>query len=121
LNATLPAGVIPDSATASQGNCSGTAPVTCTVGNLANDVLAPGASAVVTIVVTPNNSGAFDHGVTVSAAETDPDPANNTSTTSVLVLANPDERVAAAALGTELILIPLLALVTRRRRVSCTE
>lgn len=70
----LPAGVTYESATASQGSCSeagGT--VTCTIGSLAS-----GASANVTIEVTPQADGKITNSATVSGGETDEDSSNNT-------------------------------------------
>ena len=49
---TLPAGVGFVSATATQGNCNGSGPVSCSLGSLAVD-----SSAIVTIVVTPSAAG----------------------------------------------------------------
>ena len=64
---TLPAGSAFVSATPSQGTCSGVATVTCSLGSLAN-----GATATVTIVVTPGSIGSLNNSATVSAAQTDP-------------------------------------------------
>jgi uncharacterized repeat protein (TIGR01451 family) len=71
---TLPAGASFVSATPSQGSCSGTATVTCSLGSLAS-----GVSAHVTIAVRPTSSGTATNSATVSSAASDPNPANNSS------------------------------------------
>jgi uncharacterized repeat protein (TIGR01451 family) len=71
---TLPAGVTFGSASTTQGACSGTGPVNCNLGGLA-----VGASAVVTIVVTPAAPGQISNTATVSATETDFDTSNNST------------------------------------------
>ncbi|HWD08578.1 MAG TPA: DUF11 domain-containing protein, partial [Actinomycetota bacterium] len=79
----LPAGVSYTSASASQGSCtqaSGT--VSCTLGTL--DL---GATATVTIAVTPNVTGTVSNTASVSANETDPNPANNSATATTTVTA----------------------------------
>lgn len=69
---TLPAGVTPISSTASQGSCTGTGPVTCTVGGLVQ-----GAEAKVVLIVIPAAVGTITNRARVAAAETDPDEGNN--------------------------------------------
>jgi uncharacterized repeat protein (TIGR01451 family) len=71
----LPATVTFVSATPSQGNCTGTATVTCSLGSLSN-----GASATVTIVVTPTQAGGISNTTTVTANEADPVTSNNSAT-----------------------------------------
>jgi uncharacterized repeat protein (TIGR01451 family) len=71
----LPATVTFVSATPSQSNCTGTATVTCNLGSLTN-----GASATVTIVVTPTQAGSLSNTATVAANETDPNLSNNSAT-----------------------------------------
>jgi uncharacterized repeat protein (TIGR01451 family) len=74
---TLPAGVIFDSVTPSQGSCSGTTTVTCNLGSLAN-----GANATITLnvgVTAP--SGTIANTATVDADEVDTVTTNNSSTT----------------------------------------
>jgi uncharacterized repeat protein (TIGR01451 family) len=71
------------SATASQGSCSsanGTT-VTCSLGTIAN-----GGSATVTIVVIPFVEGSVANSATVSAAQNDPTPSNNTATSATSVI-----------------------------------
>jgi uncharacterized repeat protein (TIGR01451 family) len=71
----LPGTVTFVSATPSQGNCTGTATVTCSLGSLSN-----GASATVTIVVTPTQAGGISNTTTVTANEADPVTSNNSAT-----------------------------------------
>jgi uncharacterized repeat protein (TIGR01451 family)/fimbrial isopeptide formation D2 family protein len=77
----LPAAVVLVSATPSQGSCVGT--VTCALG-----ALPAGGTATVSVVVTPGPSAApaISNTATVSAAETDPNPANNTATAPTTVV-----------------------------------
>ncbi|HEY0722671.1 MAG TPA: PQQ-dependent sugar dehydrogenase, partial [Pyrinomonadaceae bacterium] len=76
----LPAGVSFVSATATQGNCNGSDPVTCNIGGLDVD-----ASAIVTIVVVPSSAGQITNSATVSASEVDPDSTNNTAATTTVI------------------------------------
>ena len=62
------------SSSASQGSCSGTSTVTCSIGTLAN-----GAQATVQIVVRPRISGFVSNTASVTGNETDPHPANNSA------------------------------------------
>jgi uncharacterized repeat protein (TIGR01451 family) len=80
LTDTLPASVTFSSVTTTQGACGGTGTVNCNLGSLSN-----GASAVVTINVTPNASGQITNTASVAGAETDPDAGNNTATVSTVV------------------------------------
>ena len=77
---TLPAGVTFVSATSTQGNCNGSGPVNCNLGSLA-----VGSSAIITIVVTPQQTGEIANTATVSASETDFDSSNNTATATTLI------------------------------------
>src|SRR5688572_4929980 len=70
----LPGGVTFGSATTTQGSCSGAGPVNCSIGTLAS-----GASAIVTISVTPTASGQITNNATVTATEADSDSSNNTA------------------------------------------
>jgi uncharacterized repeat protein (TIGR01451 family) len=76
----LPANATFSSATPSQGSCSGTTTVTCSLGTLNN-----AASATITLVVTPSSQQGTviipPNTATVTAAELDPDPSNNSATT----------------------------------------
>ena len=77
---TLPPGVSFVSATTTQGNCNGSGPVNCNLGNLA-----VGGSAIITIIVTPSASGQITNSATVSASESDFDSTNNTASTTTLI------------------------------------
>jgi len=81
LTDVLPVGVTFGSATPSQGSCSGTDTVICTLGNLVND-----ATATVVIVVTPTTAGMMTNVASVTGNEFDPDTTNNTATVSVNVI-----------------------------------
>jgi uncharacterized repeat protein (TIGR01451 family) len=72
----LPAGVTLQSATSSQGSCSGTSTVVCDLGVLTN-----GAAATVTITVIPQQAGTLTN--TASVTSQIPDPASNNDTSSV--------------------------------------
>ncbi|MFJ3788744.1 calcium-binding protein [Kitasatospora sp. NPDC090091] len=76
---TGPAALI--SATTSQGSCSTTA----TSANCALGTLAPGASATVTVTIEPRATGTVSDTATVSGAQSDPVPANNTATATTSV------------------------------------
>ena len=80
----LPAGVTLRSSTASQGSCSGTTNVTCSLGDLAS-----GASATVTIVVTTSTAGTLSNSASVSGNQPDPNSANNSATQQTTVAAAP--------------------------------
>jgi uncharacterized repeat protein (TIGR01451 family) len=80
---TLPAGLTLVSATPSQGACSGTSTITCSLGNLANQ-----ATATVTLVVLlPMKSAGsvLSNTATITSNQPEIAPANNTSTLSVPV------------------------------------
>ena len=62
------------SSTPSQGRCSGTNTVTCTLGNFAS-----GDSATVAIVVTPTAAGTITNTARVTGNETDPGTGDNTA------------------------------------------
>jgi uncharacterized repeat protein (TIGR01451 family) len=80
VNDPLPAGESLVSATPSQGSCAGA--VTCNLGTILT-----GGSATVTIVVkvTAASGAILTNTAAVSADQPDPNPANNSSTTSTLV------------------------------------
>jgi uncharacterized repeat protein (TIGR01451 family) len=84
---TLPAGTTLVSATASQGTCSGTTTVTCSLG-----AINAAASATVTIIVlvTSSASSTLTNTATVSGAPTDPDTANNSATATTTVSGSAD-------------------------------
>jgi uncharacterized repeat protein (TIGR01451 family) len=79
---TIPAGTNFASATASQGSCSGSSTVTCTLGTLAS-----GASATVSIAVNANSAGTITNTATVAADQPDPNPSDNSSSASTIVSA----------------------------------
>jgi len=91
---TLPAGLTYVSATASTGSCSGTVTVICNLGNLANTV-----SATVTIVVTVTASGSVTNSANVTSDAPDPNPANNTASTSTAVGGTSQLTLSAATLS----------------------
>jgi uncharacterized repeat protein (TIGR01451 family) len=81
---TLPPGVTLVSATATQGTCSGTDTVICTLGTLTM-----GGGVAVTIVVSPQALGELSNTATVSGNEPDPDSSNDTATAVTLVIEPP--------------------------------
>lgn len=76
----IPADTTLGSVSASQGSCSGTGPVACSIGTLTK-----GATATATIVVKPAKAGTTTNTATVSGNPTDTNPANNTATASATV------------------------------------
>lgn len=82
---TLPVGTTYYGSSASQGTCSGTTTVTCSLGTLDSSATGPATSATVTIVLIPTEGGLFTNTGVVSASQVDPNLANNTAaaTTSV--------------------------------------
>jgi hypothetical protein len=98
VNDPLPAGFTLILATPTQGSCSGTTTVSCTLGTLLS-----GASATITLHGALTTPGPLSNTATVTANETDPVPANNTSTAAVIVV---DEVPAVGGYG-----LMLLALV----------
>lgn len=86
LTDNLPSGVSFQSVSTSQGSCSGTATITCDLGNLPN-----GAKVTVTIVVTVTaQSGSVTNSAAVEGHPTDSNPGNNRAdVTSTLITASP--------------------------------
>ncbi|MBI3457071.1 MAG: DUF11 domain-containing protein, partial [Candidatus Rokubacteria bacterium] len=81
----LPTGATFVSAGSAQGSCAGTTTITCALG-----VLARGARATVTLVVTPTVGGAFSNTVSVAGNEADPNPADNAATAvTTVIVPNP--------------------------------
>jgi uncharacterized repeat protein (TIGR01451 family) len=78
----LPSGGAFVSSSATQGACSGTTTIDCDLGTLA-----VGASAIVTIVVTPTTAGQLANTTTVAATEIDFDLGNNSSSTTTIIQA----------------------------------
>lgn len=77
---TIPAGTTFESASASQGSCSGSSTVTCDLGTLQ-----PEESATVTIVVRPTVAGTIANTATVSSTVGDPNTANNSAAATTVV------------------------------------
>jgi len=77
----LPSNFTLGTATPTQGSCSGTTAVTCNLGTILN-----GATATITIHGTGHVAGPMSNTATVSGNETDPVPANNSSTATVLIV-----------------------------------
>jgi uncharacterized repeat protein (TIGR01451 family) len=75
LSDPLPAGATLQSASASQGSCSGTTTLSCLLGSLAS-----GAQATVTVTLVPTTAGALTNTAAVSASTADPNEANNSAT-----------------------------------------
>jgi uncharacterized repeat protein (TIGR01451 family) len=81
LTDTLPSGVTFVSATSSQGACSGSGTINCTLGELAS-----GATATATIVVKPTALGTITNTATVTGNETDSNPGDNTAMATTTVI-----------------------------------
>src|SRR5262249_32858855 len=77
---TLPSEVTFVSITSTQGSCSSTSTITCNLG-----ALAEGASATMTLVVTPTTAGTLSNTASVSGNEADPDGTNNSATSSTTI------------------------------------
>jgi uncharacterized repeat protein (TIGR01451 family) len=81
----LPAGTTLQSATPSQGSCSGTTTVTCALGTLAS-----GASATVSLsIAAPVLPGVVTNTATVSSSTGDPNAANNSATSAPIPVSAP--------------------------------
>ncbi len=82
LTDNLPPGTSLFSATASQGSCSGSNPVTCNLGTLGVS-----SSAQITVVVTvdPSATGTLSNSASVTRNEVDPNGGNNSATEETLV------------------------------------
>src|SRR5262249_4380080 len=80
LTDTLPAGATLVSATASQGTCSGSGPVTCSLGTVT-----AGSSVTVALLVIPTQAGTASLTATVTAAEVDANATNNAVTVAATV------------------------------------
>jgi uncharacterized repeat protein (TIGR01451 family) len=79
---TIPPGTMFNAATPTQGSCSGTSAITCSLGTLAG-----GTSATVTLVLTlPATPGSLSSIVMVTASNPDANPANNSSTSLIAVI-----------------------------------
>lgn len=80
LTDALPLGVNFVSAVPSQGYCTGTAVVSCALGDLAS-----GTSATVQITVIPTVTGLLSNSISATSIEADVNPVNNTANSSVTV------------------------------------
>jgi uncharacterized repeat protein (TIGR01451 family) len=81
----LPAGLTYNASFTSQGTCTQAAgKVTCTLGTVKK-----GKSAFIAIKVTPTVTGSITNTATVSGNQTDPNPANNSSTVTITVAPQP--------------------------------
>lgn len=81
---TLPRNVTFQSASASQGSCTGVGTITCSLGSLAS-----GASATVTIAVRALQAGTLTNAASVEALQPDPSPGNDTASVDASVAAMP--------------------------------
>jgi uncharacterized repeat protein (TIGR01451 family) len=84
LSNSLPPGVTLVSAQPSQGSCSGTAVLSCSLGTLA-----VGGNASVVIQVIPNAAGSLTDTASVTSIVTDPNTANNSASVTVNAVAAP--------------------------------
>jgi len=91
------------------GICSGTSTITCSVGTLNS-----GATTTITLVVTaPDAGGTLINTATVSAFEPDPNPANNSATTTTII--SPASAIPALSDWMLLLLAAALAAVALRK------
>ena len=103
VNDALPAGLTLTSASSTQGTCTMTNPVVCTVGTLV-----PSASATITLVATATGTSALSNTATVSSSN-DINPANDTAT-AVIGPLNPIPTLSSVGLAAMAIALALLAL-----------
>lgn len=73
LSDNLPSSVTFISSSSTQGSCSGTSTITCSLGALKKN-----SSATVRLTVTAHSEGTLINSASVSASESDPNPSNNT-------------------------------------------
>jgi uncharacterized repeat protein (TIGR01451 family) len=108
LSDILPNEVTLSSATPSQGTgCGGTSTISCTLGTLAN-----GASATVTIVVTPTKAGLSNNAAFVIGKESDSNWSNNWGTEYTNIFTAPVTTTVESALGGTLIYTDTQGLTT---------
>jgi uncharacterized repeat protein (TIGR01451 family) len=82
----IPPGTTFTSATPSQGSCSGTSTVTCSLGTVGS-----GGSATIVLVLTlPSTTGSVSNTASVTTSNTDTNPANNSATATVNVISAAD-------------------------------
>jgi CSLREA domain-containing protein len=77
---TLPSSATYFGSTTSQGSCSGTTTVTCSLGSVAK-----GSTAKITITVIPTATGSLSDTASASTAQTDPNTANNSATATTTI------------------------------------
>jgi uncharacterized repeat protein (TIGR01451 family) len=80
----IPAGTTFVSAIPTQGSCSGTTTVTCSLGSIAN----LGSASIALTVTLPSAPGPVTNTATVSTTSPDPTPGNNSSTSNITVVAS---------------------------------
>jgi uncharacterized repeat protein (TIGR01451 family) len=78
----IPVGSTFVSATPTQGSCSGTTTVTCSLGTIAN----AGSASITLTVALPSTPGPVANTAVVSTTSPDPNPANNSSTSNITVI-----------------------------------
>lgn len=76
----LPSGMTFSSAVPSQGSCTGTSSVLCSLGSISS-----GASATISIIVTATTGGVVNNTASASTTATDPNMANNSATVTTTV------------------------------------
>ena len=96
LSDVLPAGVTLVSAQPTQGSCSGTTNVSCSLGTLT-----VGGNASVVIQVIPTTAGNITDTANVTSGVDDPDTANNDASVTVTVINLPGEADLALSLGAD--------------------
>jgi uncharacterized repeat protein (TIGR01451 family) len=96
---TVPAGTTFVSANASQGNCTGTTPVTCNLG-----ALGTGETATVTMVVRPRSAGTITNTARAQATQTDAVAANNVATETTTVNPRPTRCTITGTTGHDVLL-----------------
>ncbi len=106
VNDTLPLGLSATSVNTTQGSCSGTTAIACTIGTMNN-----GGTATITINVTAPASGVLSNTATVAGTPPDPTPTNNADT--VQTIATPAQAAPAIpTAGTWALLLMACALLT---------
>jgi uncharacterized repeat protein (TIGR01451 family) len=82
---TLPSGVTYFGSTASQGTCSGTTTITCSLGTIDSSQTGTTNSATVMITVLPTTPGSLTDSASVSETGTDPVSTNNTASAATTI------------------------------------
>ncbi len=83
----LPPGTTLFNSSTSQGACTGTTTVTCPLGSIDSANTGSVSTATVTIVLIANTADSLTNTETVSAGQTDPNPANNSASATTMVRA----------------------------------